>query len=198
MAPTLKGPWKKSEIPVLTTGIRGEWDSDFIYLGPVRQTDDGSYIMYYTSGEHLFPEGEFHIGMAASEDGNNWKKYNDPATADHPFASSDPVVKTGKSGEWDEGIVLVSDLERLPAGFGLIYSCDSFGYATSEDGIHWKKYSRNPFYVHEDDPYCRKIGSDDLTLQGAKLLYRDSLCLMYYDYGHSGNSAISMAIAKME
>jgi hypothetical protein len=194
-APTLKGPWKKSEIPVLTTGIRGEWDSDFIYLGPVRKKEDGTYIMYYTSGEHLFPEGEFYIGMAASEDGINWKKYNDPATTDHPFASSDPVLKTSNPGEWDADIVLICDLDRQPDGYRLYYSCDSFGYATSEDGIHWKKYSRNPFYIHEDDPYCLKTGWDELTLQGVKLLLLDSMCLMYYDYGHCENSAISMAVS---
>jgi hypothetical protein len=193
-----KGPWKKSNEPVLTTGRRGEWDSDFLYLGPVRRLDDDRYILYYTAGEHLFPEGEWYIGMAISKDGIHWDKYNDPDTPDRPFKDSDPVVKTGRTGEWDDSIVLICDLERMPGGYRLYYSCDSFGYASSEDGIHWKKYSGNPFYIHEDDPFCLKKGWDDLTLQGAKLLFRDSICFMYYDYGHCENSAISMAVAEVE
>jgi predicted GH43/DUF377 family glycosyl hydrolase len=194
-APNLRGPWKKSIEPVLTTGKRGNWDSDFIYLGPVRKLENGSYVLYYTSGAHLFPEGEFYIGMATSADGVRWKKYNDPATMDGPFTDSDPVVTTGRTGEWDADIVLICDLDRQPDGFRLYYSSDSFGYASSEDGIHWEKYRGNPFYIHQDDPYCLKKGWDDLTLQGAKLLFQDSLCFMYYDYGHCENSAISMAIA---
>lgn len=194
-ATSLKGPWEKSEEPVLRTGIRGEWDSDFIYLGPLRKMEDGSYMMYYSAGEHLYPEGAFNIGMATSNDGIHWKKYNNPATTSHPFEDSDPVLTTGSPGAWDGNIVLSCDMLNYPGGYAMYYSSGAFGYAASKDGIHWKKYPKNPFYTLMDDPYYKDGIMKDITLQGAKLLFRDSLCFMYYDYGHGSNSAISMAVA---
>ena len=143
-APALTGPWTKSEEPILKAGRRGEWDSDFIYLGPVLMLDDSNFVMYYSGGPDIYTEKNFFIGMANSKDGIKWKKYNDPATTQHPFADSDPVMMTGNPGEWDANIVLSCALLKYPWGFGMYYSCGAIGYATSGDGIHWKKYQGNP------------------------------------------------------
>ena len=37
------------------------------------------------------------------------------------------------------------------------WEAGSIGYATSEDGIHWEKYKKNPVYSVEDDPYYFKM-----------------------------------------
>jgi predicted GH43/DUF377 family glycosyl hydrolase len=195
---SLKGCWEKSEEPVLTTGRRGEWDSEFIYLGPVLKSDDGGYVMYFAGGEDIVSQLDFYIGMANSKDGISWTKYNDPATGQHPFADSYPVMMTGKHGDWDEDIVLACVVVDLPDGYGMYYSCDAFGYATSMDGIRWKKFGKNPVYTLENDPYWYKMNDKYATMQGAKFLFQDSLCFMYYDYGHCENSAISMAIAEVK
>jgi hypothetical protein len=196
---SLTGPWKRSDNAVLTSGRKGEWDADFIYLGPVRALNDTTYIMYYTGGPDINTEKNFFIGMATSKDGIKWNKHNDHATLNHPFADSDPVMVTGKPGEWDENIVLICDLLQQPGGSRMYYACGAFGYADSEDGIHWKKYHKNPVYTVEDDPYFYKARMIKETgIQGAKFLFRDSLCFMYYDYGHCVNSAISMAIAEIK
>jgi predicted GH43/DUF377 family glycosyl hydrolase len=197
-AKSLTGHWTKSEEPVLTSGRRGEWDSDFIYLGQVLKMGDGSYIMYYSGGQDILIANDWFIGMATSKDGNNWKKYNDPATSQHPFAESDPVMMTGKAGDWDAELLLSCAVLKLPEGYGMYYSCGAFGYATSMDGIHWDKYRKNPFYTLVDDPYWYKMVKKDAALQGAKLLFRNTLCFMYYDYAHGENSAISMAIAQVK
>jgi len=194
---SLTGPWKRSENAVLTSGRKGEWDADFIYLGPVLALNDSNYIMYYTGSPDINTEKNFFIGMATSKDGIKWKKHNDPATLNHPFADSDPVMMTGNPGEWDANIVLICDILRRPGGFRMYYACGAFGYADSDDGIHWKKYRKNPVYKVEDDPYFYKERMiKDSGIQGAKLLFRDSLYFMYYDYGHCVKNAISMAVAR--
>ncbi len=197
-AKSLKGPWTKSEEPVLTSGRKGEWDSDFIYLGPVLKLDDGSYVMYYSGGEDIVSQRNFYVGRANSKDGISWKKYNDPATSQHPFADSDPVMMNGNPGDWDADIVLACVVVDLPIGYGMYFSCDAFGYATSMDGIRWKKYPKNPVYTLKDDHHWYKMGDKYATMQGAKFLFHDTLCYMYYDYGHCENSAISMAIAEVK
>jgi len=197
-AMALTGPWIKSEMPVLTSESLREWDSDFIYLGQVMKIEDRSYIMYYTAGKDVLLGNKWSVGMATSKDGINWKKYNDPATSQHPLAESDPVMITGEGSDWDADLVLCCAVINLPDGFGMYYSCGALGYATSADGIHWKKYYDNPVYTLKSDPYWYKMLSKDPTFQGAKFLFRDSLCFMYYDYGHGDISAISMAVAEIK
>jgi predicted GH43/DUF377 family glycosyl hydrolase len=195
---SLTGPWTKSKEPVITTGRKGEWDSYFIYLGGVVKADNGNYLMYYASGEDLFPEKDFFIGMATSKDGIHWKKYNDPSTSKRPFAESDPVMMTGRQGEWDENILLPCYVLKYKDGYGMYYACGGLGYATSVDGIHWEKYHKNPVYIPADDPYVLKLPPGTAGFQGGKFLFRDSLCFMYYDYAHSNYSAISLAIARRD
>lgn len=197
-AKSLTGPWTKTEMPVLTTGSLREWDSDFIYLGQVLKIEDGSYIMYYSGGKDVLLGDDWSVGMATSKDGINWKKYNDPVTSQHPFAESDPVMATGKEAEWDADLVLCCAVLNLPEGYGMYYSCGALGFATSSDGIHWKKYHNNPVYSLKNDPYWYKMVNKDATFQGAKFLFRDSLCFMFYDYGHGESSTISLATAPFD
>ena len=91
-ATSLTGPWIKSEKPVISSGHAGEWDAGFIIPSSVLNLDDGSYVMFYSGGEDIPLFDNFYVGMATSTDGIKWKKYNDPATIDHPYAESDPVL----------------------------------------------------------------------------------------------------------
>jgi predicted GH43/DUF377 family glycosyl hydrolase len=207
----LQGPWKKSEEPVMTSGRMGEWDSDFIALGSVLIMDNGSYYIYYAGGEDLVSFTNIYIGMATSVDGITWKKYNNPLTQQHPFVDSDPVLFTGRTGEWDHDIVLAGPALPISSGFEMYYygsvtpkteddiwEAGSIGYATSEDGIHWEKYKKNPVYSVEDDPYYFKMSKKEAIIHVPRIMIKDSLCMMYYDYGACVNSAISMAVAKIK
>jgi hypothetical protein len=72
-------------------------------------------------------------------------------------------------------------------------------YAYSQDCIHWEKYRGKPAYSLLNDPWYQKSNNkSEFAIQGAKFVFRDSLVLMYYDYGHCGNSAISVAVAEVE
>jgi predicted GH43/DUF377 family glycosyl hydrolase len=207
----LQGPWNKMDNPVLTSGKRGEWDSDFIKTGPVLKQEDGSFIMYYTGGDDLASFTNIYIGMATSEDGITWKKYNNPETKQHPFADSDPIMITGKPGEWDNDIVLAGTLFRIDVGFEMYYygsvtpktmdgnwEVGSIGYATSEDGIHWEKYKKNPVYSAEDDPNYFKMPKKEAIIHNPKILKKGSFYILYYDYGACPNNAISMATAPFD
>jgi hypothetical protein len=198
IARSLKGPWIKDEYPVLTSGKMGEWDSEFIYLGPVLKKSNGSYVMYFGGGVNIVSQKNFFIGMATSTDGILWRKFNDPKSVGHPFSGSDPVLMNGKTGAWDADIVLPCAILKTDIGYGMIYSCDAFGYAESKDGIRWIRSNDNPFYILDDDPYYHEMNDERATMQGAKLLFTDSVCYMYYDYGHCEKSAISMATAPVK
>jgi predicted GH43/DUF377 family glycosyl hydrolase len=153
--------------------------------------EDGSLILYYVGANEYYTLQDFYLGMAESKDGTNWKKYDDPSTKEHPFADSDPVFGKGENREWDSEIIWMADVIRLAEGFGMYYTgmqeidskyIYSIGYATSEDGIHWERFPGNPIYTPQDDPYTRarpEIG----FIENPTLLFRDSTCFLYYDYG---------------
>lgn len=202
----LTGPWTRNEYPVLTSGRMGEWDAEFIQVGSILRLNDNSYVMYYSAAYDFASQKNFLIGRATSSDGKAWQKYNDPNTKEHPFADSDPIMVHGNPGEWDgDGITLgfvsikSEGFEMYYAGAGLLDPSDtlswsvSIGYANSADGIHWKKYPTNPIYIYYDDPYSKILGPA-MGVQTPKLLFRDSTCFMYYDYG-LGAGKISLATA---
>ncbi len=148
-APDPTGPWTQSEQSVLETGGSGEWDSGFVTPNAVCPTE-GGYTMYYSGGVG-YPMLPSMVGMATSPDGVTWVKYDDPATSEHPYAESDPVVPLGDSGEWDSGYAWMAAVLETAAGWEMYYTGDPdtwtgewIGYATSTDGVTWTKWPGNP------------------------------------------------------
>ena len=185
-ATSLTGPWIKSEKPVISSGHAGEWDAGFIIPSSVLNLDDGSYVMFYSGGEDIPLFDNFYVGMATSTDGIKWKKYNDPATTDHPFAESDPVLMPGNPGEWDGSFVWMANVTKSTERFRMYYSAaavssrkeiKAIGYASSKDGIHWEKYQGNPVYQSKQDPFAlerwnnRIYGRSFIALFGYHLLH---------------------------
>ncbi len=166
------GPWTADPEPVLNPGGEGSWDELHVDAPRLVVTEDG-YRMYYTGYDSQgLMSGE--IGMATSEDGIHWTKYDDPATTDAPYAESDPVLTA------PEGITSVQQPMVAQEGDGYVMvfrQVDSttapvhmsLNYATSSDGIDWKIASDTPFWerttvptsngfwytamVHHDDTY---------------------------------------------
>lgn len=199
VAKHLTGPWIRDDEPVMKVGKKGEWDDGFIIPCSVLRIEDGSYRLYYTGGREIATWDDIYIGMAVSKDGVNWKKYNDPATAQSPFAESDPVFFTGKEGEWDDKNVWMANVSKHTYGYIMYYGgsngkADVIGYAESKDGIHWKRYHRNPVYEGKDDPEINKEG-DCLVTTNPCLLIIDTICLLYYDHGFpSGSISVATAV----
>jgi hypothetical protein len=203
MATDLTGPWIKDDKPVLTAGKLGEWDSEYLFPNSVLKLDDGSYRMYYSGGMDFSRSEYQYLGMAASYDGINWKKYNDPATRERPFAESDPVLKTGKSGKWDSQQVWTCFVLRNKTGFEMYYGgyavindvrVGSAGFATSDDGIIWKKFPGNPVFEIDKNLIPAK-DIVEIVYEGPSLIFLDSICLMYYDYAVIGSLGSKIGVA---
>jgi len=205
---TLNGPWLRSETPVISSGHSGEWDAGFIIPSAVLIMEDGSFMMFYTGGIDLGLWDDFYVGMATSQDGINWKKYNEPGTTQHPFEESDPVLMTGNNGEWDGAFVWMANVTQHHEGFRMYYTATGvnnrkaikgIGYATSKDGIHWEKYTENPVYHSSQDPFAKSQGIYGY-MENPSLVYLDTICLMFYDCGpiEIEASYIGMATATLK
>ena len=204
-ASAITGPWAKDEKPLLMTGSMGEWDAGFIFPGSIVELDDGSYLMYYTGGGDFQGEVITHTGLAISADGITWKKYNDPATGQHPFLESDPVLPAGNKNEWDRHGTWMAFVYNTPEGFNMYYTGttyikglekSSIGFASSLDGIHWIRYKNNPVYFNDDDPFLANI-LEHKVIEGSWLVFHDTICYMYYDYGVLiGKIGVATAVLK--
>jgi predicted GH43/DUF377 family glycosyl hydrolase len=140
-APSPTGPWTVDPELVLTPGGSDSWDSHHVLAPDVIKTDDG-YRMYYSGYNRT---GTQQIGMATSEDGIHWAKYDDPGTTNAAFAESDPVF----TPKMNEGWVHQPRVRPLDAGWILFYRTEggsdmALGYATSTNGIHWERPIVNP------------------------------------------------------
>ncbi|MEZ5082590.1 MAG: hypothetical protein R2750_03960 [Bacteroidales bacterium] len=145
-------PWAREDQPIIQPGGTGEWDSHGCLPESVIETDSG-LLMYYTAGHSI---NHFRVGMAyLPEGGTDWIKFDDPNTTGHPFMESDPVLNLGEPGDWDEVHAALCSVYKTTSGLEMFYSGGSaadhwnIGYATSEDGIDWIKYSGNPIFTYQ-------------------------------------------------
>jgi hypothetical protein len=118
--------------PIIEPGKKGEWDSWAVMSMTVVKVGD-TFHLYYEGG--LTGCGDLQIGHATSDDGLHWVK--DPAN---------PVLRPGKSGQWDEGatwdpFVLYEDgvFKMWHGGEKAGHRDFQCGYAISKDGVHFTK-----------------------------------------------------------
>jgi signal transduction histidine kinase/DNA-binding response OmpR family regulator/predicted GH43/DUF377 family glycosyl hydrolase len=112
------------------------WTFDIIKIG-------SKYLMWYTT-ESKDPSCAYKIGFASSADGITWN--------DHP----EPVLSPGTADTWDAYLVSNPNVIFDGNGYHMWYTgisnripkIASMGYATSIDGIHWKKHPANPVLKH--------------------------------------------------
>lgn len=135
--------------PVLTDGPTGEWDVAGVQV-PSVIFDGNIYHMWYIGFQNI--RNQWYIGYATSTDGITWTKYNDPSTTEAPYEYSDPVLKAGPEGSWDENGINQVGVIKQDNEYKMWYtSFDgdiledaddhmSIGYATSTNGINWNKY----------------------------------------------------------
>jgi sucrose-6-phosphate hydrolase SacC (GH32 family) len=190
-AERITGPWIRDEKPIITTGSMGEWDAGFVFPTSFVKMEDGSSRIYYTGGGDFQGEVTTYTGMASSTDRATWKKYNDPATVQHPFEESDPLLPAGNKKDWDSHGSWCAFVYKMSADYHMYYTGSNFnngysessiGFAYSSDGIHWEKYAENPVFTVKDDPFSANAKRDTI-IEGSWLVFRDTLCYMYYDYG---------------
>ncbi len=186
------GPWTRSNDSLLTVGNNGAWDDKVVHPLQILPTDTG-LVMYYMGSDDWYPNAfKTQIGLATSTDGGQtWIKYDDPTTTDPPYSESDPVLKTGPQGSYDDFGIIGAGLIKKGEHHEMFYcgaptSDDGAAicYATSTDGISWQKYSENPILTFWDDPLA-VYG----FLESATVAFYDSTYFIYYDYGLGSNAA---------
>jgi hypothetical protein len=185
-------------------GSVSEWDDGFISPSNVLPLDTAGFIMFYVAGDADYPSSIFcQIGMATSPDGIIWTKYDDPSTTNPPYAESDPVLKVGDQGNWDDKEVWLCNVQKNGVDYQMYYtgsqgSETAIGYAYSSDGIFWTKHASNPVYTINDDPYAVAMGYPPIVEQPAIVYdYNNNTAFMYYDYGITYPGEISIATAEL-
>ena len=127
--------WSKPRI-VLSPNPDSGWEDDINRPAVIRQ--DRQYHMWYTGQAR----GRSWIGYATSPDGITWER-----------ASDQPVLSSEASWEdvavmcphvlWDDEAAVF----RMWYSAGQQYEPNAIGYATSPDGLHWKKLPANPIFT---------------------------------------------------
>jgi predicted GH43/DUF377 family glycosyl hydrolase len=128
----------------------GSWEGGWFVAGDVEKIGDTFYLYYEGGGK-----SSRKIGLATSSDGINWTKYG-----------SDPVLREGNPGDWDELFVTDADVLKVGSTWYMYYSGldgprERLGLATSTDGINWTKYENNPILEAEGNiwqPSVLKVG----------------------------------------
>ena len=141
--------WERYGV-VLRKGERGEWDSLNTWA-PVVWKEEGIYYMLHPASG---PTG-IRMGLATSEDGINWTKYDDPLTTEQPFAQSDPVFNDP---------VWATDDTESPC-FSMVKEGDTYyvmydtlrarrraSFASSTDLINWTPVYEEPRFPGGESP----------------------------------------------
>ncbi len=125
--------WSEPEIALGPNAASG-WEEDINRPGVVKRAE--GYHLWYTgqSGGHS------SIGHAISSDGRKWER-----------TSNQPVLKPELP--WEKVAVMCPDVMwdesanqyRMYYSGGEQYEPDAIGYATSADGVHWKKAEKPIF-----------------------------------------------------
>ncbi|HUQ94987.1 MAG TPA: GDSL-type esterase/lipase family protein [Bryobacteraceae bacterium] len=127
--------------PIIATGPKGSYDDDWLIAPEPVRVSDAHLRMYYsakTAGRPFF-EQAWSLAFADSFDGGKtWRKH-----------AGNPVLTTGTAA-WERGAVGFCSVEKEADGWRMWYlgtnekAVKQIGYATSSDGIQWKRHEGNP------------------------------------------------------
>ncbi len=177
------GPWERADAPLIVDGPEGAWDDQMVLADQIIQSEEG-YRMYYSGREASGHPAM--IGLAMSEDGLTWEKFNDPTNDDTSvlFTESDPVLPNGRG--WDSRATWTPSILEHENRWTMVYNAfGSLGAAISDDGIIWEKYEGNPilrdsslfhpFLLTNDDGsywvYFRDLRDESIYLMAGTLAF---------------------------
>ena len=126
--------WTEPAI-VLGPNAATDWEADVNRPGVVERAD--GYHMWYTGQAR----GHSWIGYATSPDGRAWKRMS-PRPVLSPEQPWEKVAVMCPHVLWDEE----AKLFRVWYSGGEQHEPDAIGYATSPDGLAWRKLDGNPIF----------------------------------------------------
>ncbi|MGV8134668.1 MAG: hypothetical protein AB2L20_05600 [Mangrovibacterium sp.] len=140
------------------------WEKDL--NRPVVTMKDGIYHMWYTGQT----DDQSWIGYATSTDGRIWeKKSKKPVLS--PDLPWEKVAVMCPHVIWDKE----EQIFKMWYSGGEQYEPDAIGYATSKDGLHWKKYPKNPIFVYSPSNLW-----EQRKVTACQVMKRDRDYLMFY------------------
>lgn len=112
---------RASPDPILPAGPAGTWDSHTVETPRIFKEGELYYMIY--CGSDRYDDYPGHAGLATSHDLIRWKKYE-----------ANPIFSRGEAGEWDEGAIWFTTVEKINGIYYLWY--EGYGGGTAR----WKPY----------------------------------------------------------
>lgn len=145
--------WSEPQV-VLSNNLSSGWEDDVNRATVVKYNN--KYLMYYTGQK----DGVSKIGLAVSDDGVNFERYSENPILEPEFEyESYSVMNPFVMYDYSENIF------KMWYSAGETFEPDVIGYATSIDGINFKKYANNPIVkaTNDSEKYdSYKIGGCDV------------------------------------
>lgn len=136
---------------------------------PVVIEKDNKYHMWYTGQADIEGAGHSWIGYATSDNGRDWKRVSRPVlSADSEW---EKVAVMCPHVMWDEE----EKIFKMWYSGGEQYEPDAIGYATSSDGINWRKYAGNPVFSSD-----KKNKWEQHKVTACQVIRRTDDYLMFY------------------
>lgn len=105
--------------PVLPTGSEDAWDSHTVETPRIFEEKGVYYMMYCGSDRN--DDYPWHAGIATSRDLVHWEK-----------SATNPVFSRGDEGEWDEGAIWFTTVEKVEGRYYMWYEGYGGGTARTE------------------------------------------------------------------
>lgn len=145
------------------------WDCDGVFSPRVFRFKDKFYLLYGGSnGEKIC------TGLAISSDLYNWERI-----------SSEPILRCGGNGDFDENHALMVDIFELEDGYVGFYEGEDkynryrIGIAYSKDLFNWEKFSGNPIM-----DIGGKGGFDERGVCAPHIIVKNQKYFLFYS-GHN-------------
>ncbi len=151
-------------ISVLTPNPENKWESDLNRPCVIKKGN--TYHMWYTGQA----DGKSWIGYATSLDGKAWTRLSKTPVLSAELAWEKTSVMC-PSVIWDQK----AKTYKMWYSGGEQYEPDAIGYATSTDGINWKKDTQNP--VFQNDPTNKW---EQAKVTACQVIKEDDHYLMFY------------------
>ena len=130
--------WTQYDVPVLTPGPTGAWDSGEVELGSVIW--NGTLFLMWYRGSNMTSSGAGAVGLATSTNGTTWVRY------DH-----NPILTRSQFGLDQKYLATPYSISPSPRSYDMWYSGEDSAkqeigttsrllYATSLDGVEWAKW----------------------------------------------------------